>query len=299
MRLGAPDPNTWPLSLVICQCATLYTTLTFRAQNFYIPCSSFCVLAHPVVVQMCDRGYEFEDASLSPLKIAQHPDGRDGHASTVWDAALVMCAFLESEMGRQLISGTLIVELGSGTGICAIAASILGATCVATDLEPCIPALRHNISLNPQATSCTAECLDWYSATPRSGVYDWVLCADCVYLQATVPALVSTIAALGPRRGVIYSNERRTAAANARAEALFLQTMAELGYASRAVSRASLRPEWRCEDIDVVVFERGAATPAIPSSGLGGPLAPTTAGTATPASEHASPPVTAGTPARP
>jgi len=234
---------------------------------------------------MCDRGYEFEDASLLPLKIAQHPDGRDGHASTVWDAALVMCAFLESDMGRRLISGALILELGSGTGICAIAASILGSTCVATDLEPCIPALRHNISLNPQATSCTAEGLDWFSATLRGGVYDWVLCADCVYVQSTVPALMSTIAALGPRRGVIYSNERRSAAANARAEALFAQGMAELGYVGQSVPRASLRPEWRCEDIDVIVFER-RGTAAAPQA-------------TAPPSASAGPPVTADTPARP
>lgn len=261
---------------------------------------------------MCDRGYEFEDASLLPLKIAQHPDGRDGHASTVWDAALVMCAFLESDMGRRLISGALIVELGSGTGICAIAASILGSTCVATDLEPCIPALRHNISLNPQATSCTAEGLDWFSATPRRGVYDWVLCADCVYVQSTVTALVSSIAALDPRRGVIYSNERRSAAANARAEALFAQGMAELGYVGRSVPRASLRPEWRCEDIDVVVFERRGAAAApdattppmserqplaslpLPSSASASPLV-----SGPPSASASPPPVTAGTPARP
>jgi predicted nicotinamide N-methyase len=204
----------------------------------------------------CLREYEFEDAALLPLKILQYPDGRLGHASTVWDAALVLCAFLESGTGRRLMAGSRVIELGSGTGIGAIAASVLGATCVATDLELYIPHITNNIRLNTQATSCTARALDWTDASKPIGEYDWVICADCVYFLPALHALIATIASLRPKQGVIVSNERREALSNARAEVQFAAAMTTLGYTARKVDDNDIKPAWRCDDIDVIVYAR-------------------------------------------
>ena len=204
------------------------------------------------------RSYDFEDSSIDRLQILQFPDGRLGHASTVWDAALVLCAFLESDVGRRLIMGTTIIELGSGTGVCSLAASVLGATCVATDLGHCVPFIQQNLARNPQATSCTAETLDWTSPTPAHmiGIFDWVICADCVYFLPTVPALIATISALNPKRGVIVSNERRESPGNALAEEQFTVALTKMGYLGRKVAQEVIKPEWRCNDIDVVIYAR-------------------------------------------
>jgi predicted nicotinamide N-methyase len=210
---------------------------------------------------MCERIYEFADSVVSeqllPIRVAQYPDGRLGHASTVWDAALVMCAFLESSAGRALISGTRVIELGAGTGICSIAACALGATCVATDLDQYVPALRQNVEANLHVVGCTVEALDWVTAMPgtEAGKYDWIMLSDCVYIDALLKPLIATISSLSPRRGILTSNERREAFANSNTEAMFAAAMSQIGFVGRVVATESLRPEWRCSDIEVVVYE--------------------------------------------
>lgn len=203
------------------------------------------------------REYEFDNESIQPVKVCQHPGTEFGHGATVWDAGLVLCAFLESSVGSGMIRDASVIELGAGTGIAAIAASVMGAArSVATDLDACVPFIRQNIGLNPQAGTCTAEALDWNNSSPNSDEFDWILCADCVYAPDTIVGLTKTIAALSPRRGVIVSNERREDESDAIAEKLFIHAMYELGYTGKAVHKEVIKADWRCDDIDVVVFEK-------------------------------------------
>jgi predicted nicotinamide N-methyase len=212
------------------------------------------------------REYEFEDESVQPVKVCQHPGTELGHGATVWDAGLVLCAFLESETGRKMIKDSAVIELGAGTGIAAITASVMGAAVsVATDLEVCVPFIRQNIGLNPHVSNCKAEVLDWDKSEPSGEMYDWILCADCVYAPDTISGLTRTIEALNPSRGIIVSNERRGDESNALAEKTFIKAMYELGYAGKAVHKNVLRADWRCDDIDVIVFERSKK----PSASIG------------------------------
>ena len=207
------------------------------------------------------REYEFEDQSVPSVKVCQSPDFQFGFGSTVWDAALVLCAFLESPTGKDMIAGKACIELGAGTGIVSIAASVLGAgKSVATDIETCVPFIRQNIGLNVHSVNCSALGLDWTSdkSSVRDVSFDWILCADCVYEPSSVTALIDTIETIAPAKGIVVSNERRDTPENARAEKLFIEAMYKAGYTGKAVHRDVLREEWRCDDIDVVVFEKSS-----------------------------------------
>ena len=207
------------------------------------------------------REYSFLNERLPHAKVCQSPDSAYGHGATVWDAALVLCAFLESTKGLELIVGKKCIELGAGTGVVSIAASLLGACeAVATDVEACVPFIKQNIGLNAEAENCRAVRLDWTQlddAEENKGTFDWILCADCVYEPHQVESLTRTILTLAPREGIIVSNERRESESNALAEKSFIKAMYEAGFEGKAVHKEVIRPEWRCEDIYVVVFTRG------------------------------------------
>jgi hypothetical protein len=158
-----------------------------------------------------------------------------------------------------MIQNKHIIELGSGTGIVSIVADRLGAaSCIATDLPACIPFIRQNIGLNINS-ACKALALDWSSKDDVRSVpspVDWILCADCVYNLDTVDDLVGTILTINPVRGVIVSNEKRESPGNAQAEKIFIRGMYENGFTGKAVHREVIKPEWRCDDIHVVIFEK-------------------------------------------
>lgn len=63
----------------------------------------------------------------------------DPTGSSVYDAAICLCWWLESESGCAMVplAGRVVVELGAGTGVVGLAAARLGAHCVwMTDGEP-------------------------------------------------------------------------------------------------------------------------------------------------------------------
>lgn len=63
----------------------------------------------------------------------------DPTGSSVYDAAICLCWWLESESGRVMVplAGRVVVELGAGTGVVGLAATRLGAHFVwMTDGEP-------------------------------------------------------------------------------------------------------------------------------------------------------------------
>lgn len=75
----------------------------------------------------------------------------DPTGSSVYDAAICLCWWLESESGRAMVplAGRVVVELGAGTGVVGLAAARLGAYCVhMTDGEPPAVAMcRANLAI--------------------------------------------------------------------------------------------------------------------------------------------------------
>lgn len=118
-----------------------------------------------------------------------------GVAAVVWEAALILGTFLQSIQDQ--IQGKNVLELGSGTGICGIIASILGANVTLTDLENCMSLCERNVEINLNATvhGFQMKPLDWTEDLEKnwSGiVYDYIIGADLVYIEELFEDLVRT-----------------------------------------------------------------------------------------------------------
>ncbi|XP_037618262.1 protein N-lysine methyltransferase METTL21A [Sebastes umbrosus] len=119
-----------------------------------------------------------------------------GVAAVVWDAAVVMCMYLE--MGKVELKGKGVIELGAGTGLVGIVAALLGAKVTITDREPALDFLAANVKANvPQDSqgSVVVSDLTWGEGLERypAGGYDLVLGADIVYLEDTFVPLLHTL----------------------------------------------------------------------------------------------------------
>ncbi|NWT53102.1 MT21A methyltransferase, partial [Erythrocercus mccallii] len=146
---------------------------------------------------------------------------RLGVAAVVWDAAVVLCAYLEME-GIDLRDRS-VIELGAGTGLLGIVVTLLGSkepagvralysTCCAhvtiTDRAAALEFLESNVQANlppelrPRAV---VKELTWGKDLDNfpSGAFDFILGADIVYLEETFVELLQTLEHLCSERTVI------------------------------------------------------------------------------------------------
>ncbi|XP_041834988.1 protein N-lysine methyltransferase METTL21A [Melanotaenia boesemani] len=119
-----------------------------------------------------------------------------GVAAVVWDAAVVMCMYLE--LGRVELKGKRAIELGAGTGLVGIVATLLGAHVTITDREPALDFLTANVKANlPQhfQESVVVSELTWGKGLEQypAGGFDLVLGADIIYLEDTFKSLLQTL----------------------------------------------------------------------------------------------------------
>jgi predicted nicotinamide N-methyase len=94
------------------------------------------------------RTFEIGDSSFT---IKQ--DTSRGLAGSVWDSALVFLGWLNKNFskleGKYKISEKTILEVGSGTGVCGIAFSLLKPKLlVMTDMEENLDMMKENLSRN-------------------------------------------------------------------------------------------------------------------------------------------------------
>ncbi|XP_058484591.1 protein-lysine methyltransferase METTL21C-like isoform X2 [Solea solea] len=142
----------------------------------------------------------------------------DSFGAVMWPAALALCAFLENNREMVNLQGKEVLELGSGTGLVAIVASLLGASVTATDLPEVLSNLRANVMRNtrgrcrqlPQVTT-----LSWSFEMERTFPasvyrYDYVLAADVVYHHDFLKELLATMKHFcQPGTTVIWANRVR------------------------------------------------------------------------------------------
>ncbi|XP_013889911.1 protein N-lysine methyltransferase METTL21A isoform X2 [Austrofundulus limnaeus] len=148
----------------------------------------------PVLSKFHNSSAEFRFANRD-LRLTQ--DWKKlGVAAVVWDAAVVMCMYLE--LGKVELKGKRVIELGAGTGLVGIVAALLGAHVTITDREPALDFLSANVEANltpaPQQPVVVSE-LTWGVALERypAGGFDLVLGADIIYLEDTFPSLIRTL----------------------------------------------------------------------------------------------------------
>ncbi|NXJ59732.1 MT21A methyltransferase, partial [Rostratula benghalensis] len=146
---------------------------------------------------------------------------RLGVAAVVWDAAVVLCAYLE--LGGIDLMDRSVIELGAGTGLLGIVATLLGkgffvclfkaiylcsARVTITDRAAALEFLESNVQANlpselrPRAV---VKELTWGKDLGNfsPGAFDFILGADIVYLEETFADLLQTLEHLCSERTVI------------------------------------------------------------------------------------------------
>ncbi|KAM9494461.1 protein N-lysine methyltransferase METTL21A isoform 1-T2 [Clarias gariepinus] len=148
----------------------------------------------PSLVKLHAASSDFRFAERS-IRLAQDWRG-GGVAAVVWDAAVVMCMYLE--LGHVKLKNRTAIELGAGTGLVGIVAALLGADVTITDRSPALKFLEANVKENIPSDlqeAVRVSELTWGESLERfaSGGYDLVLGADIVYLEETFSALLQTL----------------------------------------------------------------------------------------------------------
>ncbi|XP_048862014.1 protein N-lysine methyltransferase METTL21A [Brienomyrus brachyistius] len=158
----------------------------------------------PALSKLHDISAEFHFANRR-LCLSQDWN-RLGVAAVVWDAAVVLCMYLE--LGHIELWGKVAIELGAGTGLVGIVATLLGAKVTITDRAPAIDFLRANVKENippDQQGAALVKELTWGKNLElyQEGGYDIILGADIVYLEETFSALLDTLEYLSSDRTLV------------------------------------------------------------------------------------------------
>ncbi|KAI4889195.1 hypothetical protein NFI96_012970 [Prochilodus magdalenae] len=203
---------------------------------------------------------EIEKNDGSVLKMYQCSKGDVG--CVVWDAAIVLSKYLETEQLRnsQTWSCKKTVELGAGTGLVGIMAASLGANVTVTDLEDLQPLLELNICENQNLISTgsiTAKVLKWgEDVTDFLPHPDYILMADCIYYEQSVEPLVQTLNLLsGPKTCIICCYEERTVGVNPEVEKRFFELLLQ-DFESEKIPAERQDPEFNSPDIHILHLRR-------------------------------------------
>ncbi|XP_040213298.1 protein N-lysine methyltransferase METTL21A [Rana temporaria] len=127
-----------------------------------------------------------------------------GVAAVVWDAAVVLCMFLET--GGINLQGRSMIELGAGTGLVGIVAALLGADVTVTDREVALEFLKTNVHDNLPADllhKISVKPLEWGKGLENFSTFDVIVGADIIYLEETFQDLLKTILHLSSENTVI------------------------------------------------------------------------------------------------
>ncbi|KAM3877073.1 uncharacterized protein mettl21ca [Diretmus argenteus] len=142
----------------------------------------------------------------------------DYFGAVMWPAALALCSFLDTNRQRVDLQGKEVLELGAGTGLVAIVASLLGASVTATDLPEILSNLRCNVVRNTKdhcRHTPKVAVLSWgpdlEHTYPKSVYrYDYVLAADVVYHHGFLDELLVTMKHFcQPGTTLIWANKVR------------------------------------------------------------------------------------------
>ncbi|GIX68555.1 protein-lysine methyltransferase METTL21D [Caerostris darwini] len=127
------------------------------------------------------------------LKFVQYSLG--DVSSVVWDAGIVLGKYLDFQSKNKVLSGKIVIDIGSGTGVAGLFAAALGAEVILTDLSSVIPLLEKNIKENVDVLkgSATASVLEWGKLEAKFPVPDLILVSDCIYYDMSVEKLIPTL----------------------------------------------------------------------------------------------------------
>ncbi|XP_067894308.1 EEF1A lysine methyltransferase 3-like [Heterodontus francisci] len=190
-----------------------------------------------------ENKYEFCRYSL---KIARFVNAHLGFSAYVWAAGVALCRYFEKE--NISFTGQKVIELGSGTGIVGILATLLGGDVTMTDKPNVLKQIENNVSINiPSACRhrIKVRALTWGEDNSNFPTdYDFILGSDIVYSSVTYPALIETLLYLASQGATIYlSSELR----KSNASPSFHQILLPRYFNCQVVDRL--------EDKDVIVYK--------------------------------------------
>ncbi|XP_069049297.1 protein N-lysine methyltransferase METTL21D [Lepisosteus oculatus] len=210
---------------------------------------------------------EIEKRDGSCLRIKQCSKGDVG--CVVWDAAIVLAKYLETEQFYQPSEGIntwankTVLELGAGTGVVGLMAATLGARVTVTDLEDLQPLLELNIRDHlplVRTGSVKAKVLKWGGdVTEFLPPPDFLLMADCIYYEQSVEPLVKTLRDLaGPQTRVLCCYEQRTMGKNPEVEKRFFELLLQ-DFEAEEIPLEKQDPEYSSEDIHILLLRSRAS----------------------------------------
>ncbi|XP_076437996.1 protein N-lysine methyltransferase METTL21D-like [Babylonia areolata] len=201
---------------------------------------------------------EFEKNDGTVLRFNQSEIGDVG--CVVWDAALVLSKYLETEdfSGGNDLKSKLVVELGAGTGAVGLVAASLGANVTVTDLPQFVPLMELNIRDNAASLAGTAQAVALTWGTELDGTVpaapDLVLLADCIYYEESLEPLVKTVHSLcGENTLALCCYEKRDTGNKPEIERRFLQLMGEV-FDKDYVPTERQDPHFSSDDIHIIRF---------------------------------------------
>nr|XP_019945322.1 PREDICTED: protein-lysine methyltransferase METTL21E-like [Paralichthys olivaceus] len=144
----------------------------------------------------------------------------DSYGALIWPGAVALCQFLENSRRQVNLMDKAVLEVGAGTGLLSIVASLLGAWVTATDLPDILPNLTFNLLRNTKGRSRytpQVAALTWAQHLERdfphlSYHYDYVLAADVVYHHDSLEELLETMRHFcrpGSRTTLLWANKIR------------------------------------------------------------------------------------------
>ncbi|XP_026570546.1 EEF1A lysine methyltransferase 3 [Pseudonaja textilis] len=170
------------------------------------------------------------------LSITQYHGARLGVAAPVWEAALALCEYFEAK--KVNFQGKTVIELGAGTGVVGILASLLGGHVTITDLPVALKQIEENVHRNlpAQCIARTRVCaLSWgldHKDFPQN--YDLILGADIVYLKDTYPLLIRTLQHVCGAQSIIYLSSKMR---EEHSTALFFETLLPMYFTTKLTFR--------------------------------------------------------------
>ncbi|XP_036966821.1 S-adenosylmethionine-dependent methyltransferase domain-containing protein [Acanthopagrus latus] len=147
-------------------------------------------------------------------------ESMDTFGALIWPGAIALCQFLENNQQQVSLMDKAVLEIGAGTGLLSIVASLLGAWVTATDLPDILSNLTFNLLRNTKSRSLytpQVAALTWGQDLGRdfpssSCHYDYVLAADVVYHHDFLEELLETMRHFcqpGSRTTLLWANKIR------------------------------------------------------------------------------------------